>query len=170
MESSKTNTVANIGRNDPEVIAREMGMTDIEPRRPASPEARRNVLGLAAGVGTVAVAALALLPRGDHAPAPVPESFEKQVQDSARQPYDPATDEIVIDGIRIKPGNPHMNTKSEAVFGNTEVQGLLVDNPDEEESLVASANTPPASETDTIVVVKRDFDNDGDSDLLAVSR
>lgn len=122
-----------------------------------------------AGVGTIAVAALALLPRGgDQAPAPVPESFSDQVQESAQKAYDPSTDELIINGIKIKPANSNKNSASEAVLSDTEVQAYMAENPDEVASLETSSLSLPSTESNTYAVVKRDVDNDGDTDAIAV--
>lgn len=129
---------------------------------------RKSKLPLLLGAGAAAVAGWLMLPRGDDAPAPVPETFTDHVVESAQHPYDPATDEMVIDGIRIKPGNAHRDTPSEAVLGNSDVKAYMTDNPDEIASLKTSSLSLPSTESGTYAVVERDVDNDGDTDAVAV--
>lgn len=132
-------------------------------------ERSKSKLTTALGVGGVALLALAIFPRSNEAPAPVPEpmTYTDLAQESAQIPYDPSTDELVIDGIRIKPGDPARNSASEAVLGNQEVQSYMASNPAEAPSLEASSLSLPTNETGEYVVVKRDIDNDGDTDAVA---
>jgi hypothetical protein len=123
----------------------------------------------AALLTATALTALAIAPRGGDAPAPQPESFTDKVQESAQTPYDPSKDELVIDGIRIKPGNALRNTPSEAVLSDREVKAYIDRHPEESSSLTSSAMVLPTNETGEYVVVKRDVDKDGDRDSVAVS-
>ena len=172
MNPENTKNVSNIGRNDPEAIARAAGVLEVtEPESVPSARAseRRGVLGtVAGGLGVVGLAAWALLPRGEQPPAPQPESFEAQVQESAQVPYDPSTDELVIDGIKVKPANGDANTPSEAVLSHPQVQEYVATNPDESSSITASALSLPSTESTTYAVVERDVDGDGDTDAVAV--
>lgn len=123
----------------------------------------------AALLTATALTALAIAPRGGDTPAPQPESFTDKVQESAQIPYDPSKDELVIDGIRIKPGNALRNTPSEAVLSNREVKAYVAQHPEESSSITSSTMALPTNESGEYVVVKRDIDKDGDRDAIAVS-
>lgn len=173
MEPKNTNKVINIGRNDRDAIAREVGMTEFEPsqsnqtvesRTERSPGRVLTALGATAAVlGTAWLVA----PRSPDAPQPDDtKNFTEQVAESANHPYDPAKDELVIDGIRVKPGNPELNTPSEAVLHDPRVKEFVVDNPDESSSITTSAMSLPGGNEAGIVM--RDVDHDGDKDAVAV--
>jgi hypothetical protein len=121
-------------------------------------------------VGAAALVALGFAPRSTDAQESVPEqkTYVDLAQESAQQPYDPTTDELVIDGIRVKPADESRNTPSEALLSNPEVANYIAQNPDEAASLEASSLDLPTNESGEYVVVGRDIDNDGDTDAVAV--
>jgi hypothetical protein len=123
-------------------------------------------------VGLTALAALAVGPRSHDAPKPIPEpeSYTDLAQESAQEAYDPVKDELVIDGIKIKPGNPERNSASEAVLGDPAVKEFMQQHPDETAAVESSALALPSSETGEYAVVKRDIDADGDTDAVAVPK
>mgnify|MGYP000854685729 CR=1 FL=1 len=173
MEPKNKNNVHNIGRNDRDAIARQVGMTEFEPSESVhKPEQVRDhrpgrvltALGATAAVlGTAWLAA----PRSHDAPLPDDKkTFSEEVAESAQKPYDPAKDELVIDGIRVKPGNPDRNTPSEAVLGDPRVKAFVEANPDESSSVTTSAMSLPGGNEAGIVM--RDVDHDGDKDAVAV--
>ncbi len=125
-------------------------------------------LGVAGLVTALGLTALGFAPRSHDTPAPAPESFTDHVQESAKQPYNPDTDTLVIDGIRIKPADTAKDTPSEAVLGNPDVQTYIANNPDEVASLETSSMSLPSTESATYAVVERDADEDGDTDAIAV--
>lgn len=129
-------------------------------------------LGVAALATALGLTALGFFPRSTEAPAPVsaPESYTDKAQDSAQQSYDPSKDELVIDGIRIKPHNSELNSPSEAVLGSKDVQSFMAANPDEAASIEASSMALPTNEAGEYVVVNRDIDADGDKDAVAVAK
>lgn len=129
-----------------------------------------STLATAGIVGAAALVALGFSSRGQEtpSPSPAPESYTDKAQNSAQQAYDPSVDELIIDGIRIKPGNTSLNSPSEAVLGNAEVATYIVDNPDEAASLEASSLALPMNASGEYVVVERDIDADGDTDAVAV--
>jgi hypothetical protein len=96
-----------------------------------------------------------------------PESFTEQVQESAQTPYDPATDELVINGIKVKPANANRNNPSEAVLGSEKVQEFVAQHPDESSSITTSAMSLPSDAKEAGIVL-RDVDHDGDTDAVAV--
>ncbi len=146
-------------------------MNQIETNTPRSEsEKGHSTLATAGIVGAAALVALGFAPRGQEAPAPSPqpETYTDKAQDSAQHAYDPSKDELVIDGIRIKPNDSNLNSPSEAVLGNTEVATYIVNNPDEAASIEASSLSLPTNASGEYVVVSRDIDADGDADAVAV--
>ena len=145
---------------------------DAEPVATQLPETepKKINLKLMFGVGGAALLALGFLPRSHDAPAPAPtpESLIDQAQESAQTPYDPSTDELLIGNIRLKPNNPNLNSASQAVLGNPDVQAFTAANPDEATSIEASAMVLPTDTSGEYAVVARDIDNDGDTDAVAV--
>lgn len=123
-------------------------------------------------VGMTALAALAFAPRGDDAPkpAPQPETYTDMAQESAQQAYDPTKDELLIDGIRIKPRDSGRNSPSEAVLSHLKVQEFIADNPDEAAAIESSAMALPSNVTGEYVVAGDDIDGDGDLDAVAKSK
>lgn len=172
MSNEKTNNVHNFGQDKPESVARAVGVlkestqVDSEPAL-LRPDRRLKPGKIAGAVGVLGVAAWALLPRPDQPPAPVPETFAEKVADSAQKPYNPDTDEIVIDGIRIKPNNPERNTPSEAVLHHPDVKAYVAAHPDESSAVTTSAMSLSSSK-EGYALVERDVDSDGDNDTLAV--
>lgn len=123
-----------------------------------------------AAIGVVAAAALVAMPRpGGEAPAPAEPSYTEAVQESVQEApsYNPETDEIVIDGIRIKPNNSAKNTPSEAVLSNPEVRDYMADHPEEKAAIITSANTLPGM-TQEAGVARRDVNGDGNPDTIAI--
>jgi hypothetical protein len=169
----KDKNIINIGRNDRDAIARETGMTEFTPKQRTerkaikrTPElsrnARRTITALGAATAVLGTAWLAG-PRSHDAPQPDDKkNFTEQVIESAHTPYDPATDELVIDGIRVKPGG----TPSEAVLGDPRVKAFVENHPDESSSVTTSAMSLPGG--DEAGIVMRDVDHDGDKDAVAV--
>ncbi len=125
-------------------------------------------LGVAGLVTALGLTALGFAPRSNEAQAPAPESFTDQVQESAQQSYNPETDKLVIDGITISPADTTIDTPSEAVLANPDVQTYIANNPDETASLETSSMSLPSTESSTYAVVERDVDADGDTDAVAV--
>jgi hypothetical protein len=126
------------------------------------------------GITLIGLAALSALgiSRSHDAPAPTPEpqSYTDLAQESAQTPYDPAADELVVGGIKIKPGNPDRNTPSEAVLNHPEVKEYLATNPDEVAAVESSALSLPSNATGEYVVSAEDIDGDGDLDSVAKSK
>lgn len=144
----------------------------LETNNPQKNERGSSRFGVLGAIGVTALSALAILPRSHEAPQPnpEPESYTDQAQASAQEAYDPATDEIVIDGIRVKPGDAARNTASEAVLSSPRVQEFMAENPDEVASLESSALALPSNESGEYVVVVHDIDGDGDLDAVAKSK
>lgn len=166
MNPIKTNTITSIDRNNPEAIAKTVGLRDINVSRPEQvPDRRLSVPATIALGGAVVSSALWLAgPRPDDAPKSTDPTLTEYAQESANTPYDPSKDKLVIDNVTLSPEN---NTPSEAVLGNESVQTYIASNSDEELSLVASATSLP-TDYEEYAVVERDIDNDGDTDAVAV--
>lgn len=184
MNSPETNNqrsnVIDINRsehryNNATKIAREVGvLLESNPKRQGADETepgrqraheRGRAKEIMMSIGVVAAAAFLLLPRVQ-GEMPVPEkSFLEHAQDQARIPLG-ESDEIVIDGIRIKPNNPRKNTASEAILGNKDVQAFMEANPREKSGIEQSALVAPTSSE--YAIVKRDIDDDGELDAIAV--
>jgi len=123
--------------------------------------------GKGALAATAAVGATLFLTHNSGA-EPAPNgllSFTERAQDSAQTPLQ-KDDKVLIDGIMLDPTKSDMNSGSEAVRNNEEVQEFMRDNPDEKAAIVSSAYTLPA--VDEYAIVERDIDNDGDGDAIAV--
>lgn len=130
-------------------------------------EKNKNILKIVS-VPAVALAAVALASSQDADPTTVEKTYQEHAQDAAQTPYDPATDELVIDNIRVKPNNDKKNNPSQAVLNDARVQDYADQHPEESTSLTASSMAL-SSHSNEFVVVKRDIDNDGDTDAVAVS-
>lgn len=143
----------------------------MNPETQKSNETTKGKLGLIAGFGATALLALGFMPRSHEAPAPTPtpDNLIDHAQESAQTPYDPSTDELVIGNIRVKPGNPELNSASQAVLNNSEVKTFMAANPNEAASIEASSLVLPTNASGEYAVVARDVDNDGDTDAVAVS-
>jgi len=105
-------------------------------------------------------------------PAPVPETdqmtYIDHVQESAKTPYNPETDTLIVGGITVSPEHP---TASEAVLGDERVQSYLKKNQDETSATTASAFTLGADiydDSTKFALVERDANGDGDPDAIAV--
>lgn len=174
METPKTNNVVNFGQDDPETIAHTVGVIkdlEVPTPAPAAPETTddgRSIVPIMAGVAAVAAVATLAGPALRHdTPAPEPKkTYVQKVEESANKPYDPSKDTIVINGIKIKPGNPDKNTPSEAILSNRKVQEFVDANPNQSAAITTSAMTGSGSE---FAVVERDVDGDGDMDAIAVA-
>lgn len=166
MSTAETNKISNIGRNNPEAIANEVGLRDLDiPQRPL--ERTPSMLPRIALVGAVAgTAAWLFAPKHDDAPDPTPPTYSEQAEQSAEHPYDPAKDTLIVDDIKVMPNNSHKDTPSEAVLNNEEVNQYIDTNPDESTSLYASATS--LDDHPEYAVVERDIDGDGDKDAVAV--
>ncbi len=174
METPKQ-SVANIGRHDDLALARATGSlvesdTTEKKSTPNDPSERRSrmpetLLALGA-IGATAWLSGAF--SGDNEPSPLPATYAEQSADAAKKSYNPATDTIVIGGMRIQPGNPKFDTPSEAVLGNSEVKQYEAANPDEVSSITSSALALDVPDGATIGLVERDIDGDGDKDAVAV--
>ena len=127
--------------------------------------------GGAVALGAVVLGAAYLLtPRADHAPVPETDqmTYIDHVQESAKTPYNPETDTLIVDGITVSPEHP---TASEAVLGDEGVQNYLEKNQDETSAATASAFTLGAEiydDSTEFALVERDADGDGDPDAIAV--
>lgn len=174
MNSPETNnSIANITRNDPEALAKVVGMRDLQSEElesavdsvPTRSPERGRVGEVLMGLGIVAAAAFFVLPRTS-GEMPVPaKNFLERAQDQAQIPLGEG-DEIVIDGIRLKPNNVRKDTASEAILGNKDVQAFMEANPREKSGIEQSALVAPTSSE--YAIVKRDIDNDGELDAIAV--
>lgn len=173
MEPKNKNNVINIGQNDRDALAKEVGMTEFVPSSvPAESEhstetPRTGRLLTALGM-TAAVAGTAWLaaPRAHDTPQPDNnKSFAEKVADSAKVSGNPAED-FVVNGIRVKTNDPNRNTPSEAVLNDPRVKAYEKANPDEVSSITDSAMALPGGKEFGIAM--RDVDHDGDKDAIAV--
>lgn len=162
MERTSINTRINVNGS------REEARVPVRVERAASRE--RNRSRELAAIGMVAAAAFVALPRiSGEAPTSAEPSYTEAVQESVKMTpsYNPETDEIVIDGIHIKPNNPAKNTPSEAVLSNSEVRDYMAEHPEEKAAIITSANSLP-SMTKEAAIALRDVDSDGDTDAIAI--
>lgn len=95
------------------------------------------------------------------------KSYTELAAESAKQSYDPSKDTLVINGIKVMPGDSKRNSPSQAVLNHPEVEKYMNENPDDVASLEASSLSLNALETD-MAIVERDIDADGDGDAVAV--
>ena len=103
------------------------------------------------------------------APADTSKSYLELAADSSQESYNPDTDTILIDGVKVMPKNPKRNTPSEAVMNHPKVGELLAKDPSEYDSLLASS-TAIGSLATKIVVVGRDINGDGILDAVATTK
>ncbi len=100
-------------------------------------------------------------------PPESPKTLIEGAEQSAKIPFDPTKDELILDGtIRVKPNNSAKNTPSEATLSDPRVVDYIAAHPDESSSLETSVNSLPGS-TEEIVIVSDDVDGDGDLDTVA---
>lgn len=97
------------------------------------------------------------------------KSYLELAADSSQESYNPDTDTILIDGVKVMPNNPKRNTPSEAVMNHPKVGELLAEDPSEYDSLLASS-TAIGSLATKIVVVGRDINGDGILDAVATTK
>lgn len=171
MDESEINTVSNIGKHDPEAIARATGMKDLDTTDPAHDQdvvSKENIVPIILGVAGVATAVVlgGQAVTGNTPPPEPKKTLIEHAQDAASKPYDPATDTIVIKGLTIGPSSKN-GTASEAVLNDPQVQSYIAKHPDESSSLTTSAESLNSSDA-PFDVVKRDIDGDGDTDAVAV--
>lgn len=174
MELNKTKNVANLGRNDPEALAKLVGLKGIqtnESQQAATSKevepSRNRVKDVVLGMGVVAASAFLLLPRGEgEAPKPPERSYTELAQEQAKIQLSPE-DTVLIEDIEVDPSNPTANSASEAILDNAQVVEYIVDNPNQSSAITASAMNVPS--TGKYAIVERDIDSDGDGDAIAVA-